>query len=349
MTNEIATTTIGSVPGLPQTDNMLFALGIRINDKGVMSVDENKLDEKIAENFELVANVFRSNGDSDTPGVAFVGLTDKTQINPEGYDVEVSKVATRGTLTGGSLPSTVLINSSNNAFYLSSGNKRSELIEIREGTYTPASLARELQSQLRQERVLGTRSIRVEVKEEGLQFISDIYGSKSTLEIEAGEEKSLSGLGLGMYNAKTGEDVVGTVDGVEAAGRGQLLVGADGSEAEGLRLFVTLPEDQVQAGEPEANVVVTKGIAVQLKDILRRITDPAGGDLKQVTNDLSEQLQSYDKQIKTLNERISNKQESLQIKFAKLDNTMGRLKAQQNYLTQQLSALNSNKGGEKKE
>ena len=349
MTNEIATTTIGSVPGLPQTDNMLFALGIRINDKGVMSVDENKLDEKIAENFELVANVFRSNGDSDAPGVAFVGLTDKTQINPEGYDVEVSKVATRGTLTGGSLPGTVLINSSNNAFYLSSGNKRSELIEIREGTYTPASLAREIQSQLRQDRILGTRSIRVEVKEQGLQFISDIYGSKSTLEIEAGEEKSLSGLGLGMYDAKTGEDVVGTIDGIEATGRGQLLVGADGSEAEGLRLFVTLPEDQVQAGEPEANVVVTKGIAVQLKDILRRITDPAGGDLKQVTNDLSEQLQSYDKQIKTLNERISNKQESLQIKFAKLDNTMGRLKAQQNYLTQQLSALNGSKGGDKKE
>ena len=107
----------------------------------------------------------------------------------------------------------------------------------------------------------------MEVKEQGLQFISDIYGSKSTLEIEAGEEKSLSGLGLGMYDAKTGEDVVGTIDGIEATGRGQLLVGADGSEAEGLRLFITLPEDQVQSGEPEANVVVTKGIAVQLKDL----------------------------------------------------------------------------------
>ena len=56
-------------------------------------------------------------------------------------------------------------------FYLSSGNKRSELIEIREGTYTPASLAREIQSQLRQDRILGTRSIRVEVEEQGLQFI----------------------------------------------------------------------------------------------------------------------------------------------------------------------------------
>ena len=54
-----------------------------------------------------------------------------------------------------------------------------------------------------------------------------------------------------MYDAKTGEDVVGTIDGIEATGRGRLLVGADGSEG-GLRLFVTLPEDQVQAGEPEA-------------------------------------------------------------------------------------------------
>ena len=53
-----------------------------------------------------------------------------------------------------------------------------------------------------------------------------------------------------MYDAKTGEDVVGTIDGIEATGRGQLLVGADGSEVEGLRLFVTLlkikskPENQ---------------------------------------------------------------------------------------------------------
>ena len=345
LTNELATAAIGTVPGLPQTDNMLFALGIRINDKGVMSLDESKLDEKIGENFELVANIFRSNGDSSAPGVAFVGMTDKTQISPEGYSVEVTKPATRGTLTGGVLPDTIRIDSSNNALYVTSSNKRSEKIELREDIYTPASLAREIQSKLRDDRVLGTRSIRVEAKNGRLQFVSDIYGSKSTLEVEPGEEKSLSSLGLGTYDALVGEDVEGRIDGTDATGRGQLLVGAEGTRADGLRLFVTMTEDQLEAGGPEANVVITKGIAVQLKDILRRVTDPVSGDLKQVTNDLSEQLTSYDKQIKTLNERINSKQEALQIKFAKLDSTMGRLKAQQNYLTQQLSSLN---GGSKK-
>jgi flagellar capping protein FliD len=45
---------------------------------------------------------------------------------------------------------------------------------------------------------------------------------------------------------------------------------------------------------------------------------------------------------------MEDKHKNLQIKFAKLDSTMGRLRSQQNYVSQQLSALsNSPKGGGK--
>jgi flagellar capping protein FliD len=348
MVNELATTVIGTVPGLPQTDNMLFALGIRINDKGVMSLDEQKLDEKINEDFVAVSKIFRSYGESDEPTIAFVGMSDETKVSASGYSVDIQKAATRATLKGEPvLNETIVVNETNNAFYLTSGNRRSEKIELRQDVYNLASLAKEIQGKLREDKVLGKRGIRVEAKDGQLQFTSEIYGSKSTLDLEPAEKKNLNSLGLGRYEATQGEDVVGTIDGLEADGRGQLLVGKDGTDADGLRLFVTMLQDQVDQAAAEANVVVTKGIAVRLKEVLRRITDPVDGDLKQVTKDLTEQLTSYDKQIRTINERIDAKREQLMIKFAKLDSTMGRLKAQQNYLSQQLSALGG--GGKKKD
>ena len=76
--------------------------------------------------------------------------------------------------------------------------------------------------------------------------------------------------------------------------------------------------------------------------------DPVDGDVKKVTSDITDQLGNYDEQLFRLSERIEDKHRNLQIKFAKLDSTMGRLKSQQNYVSQQLSALsNSPRAGGK--
>jgi flagellar capping protein FliD len=54
-------------------------------------------------------------------------------------------------------------------------------------------------------------------------------------------------------------------------------------------------------------------------------------------------MSSFDDQIKRLNKRAESKRSRLQNKFAKLDSTMGRLKSQQNYISQQLSAMSGAK------
>ena len=93
---------------------------------------------------------------------------------------------------------------------------------------------------------------------------------------------------------------------------------------------------------------MTKGIAVKLGDKLKRMNDPVSGDVKKVTTDITDQIGNYDEQLTRLGERMEDKHKNLQIKFAKLDSTMGRLRSQQNYVSQQLSALsNSPKGGGK--
>jgi flagellar capping protein FliD len=91
-------------------------------------------------------------------------------------------------------------------------------------------------------------------------------------------------------------------------------------------------------------VKISKGVAVKLGDKLDKLNDPLGGNVKRATDDITGQMSSFDDQIKRLNKRAESKRSRLQNKFAKLDSTMGRLKSQQNYLSQQLSAM----GGENK-
>ncbi len=339
MVNEIATTTIGTVKGLPQSDNMLFSIGLRLNDKGVMLIEEKKLDEKIEEDFAAVANLFRGHGKSDAPGVTFVGMTGQTKISAEGYKIDLSKSAERGTYLGAPIPPVITINETNNLLSIISNGRSSDPIELRQDTYSVGSLAKAIQTRLAEDKVLGKRGIQVRAEDNRLKIISGTYGKSSVIEVEPGQGKDLSSLGLVEGKSTPGEDVVGTIDNLPAKGRGQLLVGEKDTSAEGLRVFVTLDDAELEPDKEEARVVITKGIAVKLGDKLKRINDPVNGNVKKVTGDLTDQMRSYDEQINRLNERIETKRGHLQNKFAKLDNTMGRLRSQQNYISQQLAAL----------
>ncbi|MBF0279256.1 MAG: flagellar filament capping protein FliD [SAR324 cluster bacterium] len=340
--NEIANTTISAVRGLPKATNMLFSLGLRIDDKGVMSLDESKLDEKIGDNFAEVANVFRSNGDSENNAIDFLGVTKETKINPSGYEVDVTQVAKRGTYTGTPLPQSIRIGSENNELFVTADGRSSEAIKLREDVYAPSALARSIQSRLADDKILGKRRIQVVADEGRLKFISGTYGANSAIEIAPGKDKEIDSLGLTNGTATKGQDVKGTIDGLEAEGRGQLLVGKESTDASGLRLYVDLSEDQLQTGS-ETKVLVTKGVGTQLDERLKDLLDPVKGEIPRSTKDISEEIKAYDDQIRRLNKRIEAKREELQIKFAKLDSKMGRLKSQQNYLGQQLAALSGNK------
>lgn len=345
--NEVANTTISAVPGLSQSTNMLFAIGLRIDDKGTMSLDESKLDEKIRENFAEVGKVFRSNGDSENNLISFLGLSDKTKISPAGYEVNVTQIGKKGTFTGTRLPPTIQINSANNEIFVTADGRSSEVIKLREDRYTPQALARAIQTQIAEDRVLGKRLIRVIADDDKLQFISGSYGVNSSIRVDPGKDKEIGSLGLSNGEVVQGQDVKGTIDGLSAEGRGQLLIGKPNTAAEGLRLFVDLTNENQLVEGVETKVVVTKGIGTQLDEKLKGYLDPAKGEVSRSTKDISEEIKNYESQISTLNKRVEAKREELIIKFAKLDSKMGRLKAQQNYIGQQLAALSS--GGKKED
>ena len=342
MVNEIANTTIATVSGLPQSTNMLFSIGLKIDDRGQMSIEEKKLNEKIVDAFSDVANLFRSHGKTDNPGVSFLGMTEKTRVNPSGYQVDVSNAAKRGFYLGTPLPGIIRVDDTNNVLIIKNNGRISDPIELRKDNYTLGSLAKTIQNRLMEDKVLGRRRLQVREEEGRLMIISGTYGSSSTIEVEPGPDKELSGLGLTEGVSTPGEDVAGSIGNVEATGRGQLLMGAEDSNVDGLRLFVTLGEDDL-VKEQEATVNISKGVAVKLGQKLDKLNDPLDGNVKRATDDITGQMSSFEEQISRLNERADTKRSRLQRKFAKLDSTMGRLKSQQNYINQQLSAMSGAK------
>ncbi len=342
MVNEIATTTIATVSGLPQSTNMLFSIGLKIDDSGLMSIDEKKLNEKIVDTFSDVANLFRSHGKTDNPGVSFLGMTEETRVNPTGYRVDISNTAKRGFYLGTPLSGTIRVDDTNNILVVKMNGRVSDPIELRKDVYTPGSLAKTIQNRLMEDKVLGRRGIQVREEEGRLKIVSSTYGSNSTIDVEAGSGMDLASLGLVDGTSTAGEDVAGSIGNVEAKGRGQLLAGAEDSNTEGLRIFVTLGENDL-LDEEEATVKISKGVAVKLGDKLSKLNDPLGGNVKRATDDITGQMSSFDEQIKRLNKRAESKRSRLQNKFAKLDSTMGRLKSQQSYISQQLSAMGGGK------
>jgi flagellar hook-associated protein 2 len=321
---------------------MLFSIGLKIDDRGLMSIDEKKLNEKIVDNFSDVANLFRSHGNTDNPGVSFLGMTEETRVNPNGYRVDVSNTAKRGFYQGTPLSGTIKVDDTNNVLVVKMNGRVSDPLELRKDIYTPGSLAKTIQNRLMEDKVLGRRGIQVREEEGRLKIVSSTYGSSSTIDVEAGSGMDLASLGLVDGISTAGEDVAGSIGNVEAKGRGQLLVGAEGSNTEGLRIFVTLGENDLLDAE-EATVKISKGVAVKLGDKLSKLNDPLGGNVKRATDDITGQMSSFDEQIKRLNKRADSKRSRLQNKFAKLDSTMGRLKSQQSYISQQLSAMSGGK------
>ena len=119
-------------------------------------------------------------------------------------------------------------------------------------------------------------------------------------------------------------------------------MGAEGSNTEGLRLFVTIDESDLSA-EEEGTVSISKGVAVKLREKLNILNNPLDGSVKRATDDITGQMTNFDEQIERLNKRAETKRARLQNKFAKLDSTLGKLRSQQNYISQQLSAMSGAK------
>ena len=153
------------------------------------------------------------------------------------------------------------------------------------------------------------------------------------MEVTSIDTNTASELGLTAAAGTTGVDIAGTIGGVAATGSGQLLTGANGSDAEGLRLLI-------ESGPIGArgSVEFSQGVAYKLDNMLKSFLDSDGIlgartlGIQGRIDDISDSRETLERRMETLEIRYRNQ-------FNTLDTLLSQLQSTSDFLTQQLSAL----------
>jgi flagellar hook-associated protein 2 len=136
--------------------------------------------------------------------------------------------------------------------------------------------------------------------------------------------------------AVAGTDVAGTLGGKAVIGNGQTLTGADGTDAEGLKIEIT----GGAVGE-RGTVSFSQGYAYQLNNLATSFLG-SGGLLTTVTDGLNKTIKDVAKQRDAFSTKLDDIEKRYRAQFTRLDVTLAKMQSTQAYLTQQLAALASN-------
>lgn len=353
MDSSLRRVAVSSVADLGSGLNMLYAIGIRSTASGKMELTRpDRLDERLRENLDDVISLFGNSADSSDSHIEFVSATAQTAASRE-FQVDIAAAATRGRYEGIAIsdPSGVplQLTSTNNKLRLKVDGVVSDTLALEAKTYTSAqALVEEIQVKIDNDPRIGTRGLTVEWVDNGdgtgyLEFQSSLYGSSSAVAIdETVEGSAFAVLGLLGGTAEAGTDVVGTINGEQADGRGQLLIGKDGNElTEGLKLRITYDPEQISGGV-EGSVRLVKGIASQMSDVADRFSRSVTGVLSGKIRAYQTQVEDLEEQIAAIDKRLELRRESLRAEFYAMEMALGELDAQSRFLDSQLAGINLN-------
>ena len=343
---------------LPGSIKSFANLGIFTNRDGTLEINESnsalpKFSEVIKDNIADVADFFTATGSTTDSQVNFTSSNSLTQ--PGTYAVEVSQLATKGSLTG------LLVNNldvsslnENDTFKMRIDGILSNDIVIANKLYASvAELATELQSKINSDSTLLDKGVSVIVTEDAgkLKFESSKYGASSSVAFTAVDTNFLADLGLDVQQGTTGVDVAGKINGVDAFADGQFLLSETG-DAAGIKLEVT-----GGALGSRGSVSFSEGTTVLMNKLLLGMIDSqitnASGDvnsssvdnappstlLDSKTDSLYKKLEQLDRQDADLKLKMDKYEARLYKQFNAMDSAVAALNGTMGSLTSMLDQL----------
>ena len=308
----------------------LASVGIKTQEDGSLSLDEEVFEAAAEKDPNIVANLFSITGNTQGNDLRYVGVSSKTETGT--YRVSISQPATQGKYTGGGVinDATYTVDASNDTLQIKVDGVESETIKITQGSYASAeSLASKIQASINNDSKLQEAgiSVNVAVESDKLVITSAAYGSDSKVEL-----LSANGLGLSDGAGVDGVDVAGSFGVGTASGDGQMLLGTSGDARD------LLVEYKGTSSGSVGGVTTSRGFADQLYNVIEGfLADDGGieGKTKSIQDsivDINEQRVALDKRLLTLETRWRRQ-------FGAMDALVAQLQATGNFLTQQLEAL----------
>jgi len=318
-----------AIPGSTGGLSSLAQIGVSFQQDGTLTLNTSQLQAALSAGASNVARLFTSLGNTTDSLVSYVSSTADTV--PGRYAVNVTALATQGTLTGSS-PAGLIISAGVNDQLALTIDGVTGGVTLAPGTYTPDSLAVALQAAINGAPAFSAAGIGVTVSQAGgvLTIQSNSYGLSSSVSVSGSAAQSLFGP---TPVATAGTDVAGTINGAPALGSGQFLTAAAGSAAAGLKI-------QIRGGALGARgqVNFSQGYAYQLSAALTNILSDTG-PLAASTDGINASISDIDNQRNALNARLTQVQQNYLAQFTALDTLISNMNSTASFLAQQLAIL----------
>ncbi len=332
--SQLRQTLSSAVTGFNGPFSSLSEIGITTESDGRLKLDDTRLDNALLDNFDQMVGLFAQVGLSQDSSISYISASDKTVVGS--YPVNVTQLASQGRLLGGTAGFPLEIDAENDSFAIRVNGVDSASISLTQGSYaTGAMLAAEMQSRINGDSALADAGMSVSVvfNVDHLEITSARYGSDSTIEITAIDATTTAELGLSVAAGAAGVDVAGTIGGVAATGKGQLLIGGIGSDSEGLQLLI---EGGLVGSSTQVDF--SRGIAFQLNELISGFLEPEGV-LASRTDGIQGRVDDIADKREVLDRRIDALELRYRAQFNALDTLLSQLSTTSNFLTQQLAAL----------
>lgn len=305
-------------------------------DSGTLIFNSTTFKQKLASSRDDIMAIFAEQGRTSDSQVKFLSSTDLTKAGS--YSINVTQLATRGALTGSlGLVAPVTIDDNNNTFKIKVNGVDSADITLTNGSYTLDQLTTEIATQINADSNLKGANATVNVSVDGsnqLQITSTTYGSSSSVEITQIDTNTTATLGLSVVAGTAGVDVAGTINGKTATGVGQTLKAATGDDSTGIQVQIT-----GGATGDRGTVTFIEGVAEQLVSLVTNFVS-VDGALTTKTDGLNTTLQQISNERVKLDERLESFRERITKQFIAADILVTKLQSTQDYIKQQLDALN---------
>lgn len=312
----------------------LSSIGISFQANGSLSVDTTKLNKALADSPSSVAGLFSAAGTSSDSLVKYVGAGSNTKAGK--YDVDVTQLATQGTLVGNNaVAGLVIADGVNDALNVAVDGVTAS-IRLTAKTYASYDeLAGEIQSKINGATTISSAKLGVKVSASVggvLTITSNSYGSNSKVTASGNAASDLFGTTL----TTAGLDAAGTIGGTTATGSGQFLTADSGSGAAGLKL-------QISGGTTgsRGTISFSQGFAFQLDSLMGKMLDGKTGLIANATDSIDRNIDAIEKRRDRLNTRLEEIEARYRKQFAALDSLIAEMNQTSNYLSQQLSSLSS--------
>lgn len=325
-----------AVPAVGGKFATLSDIGIAFQKDGSIAVDSAKLQKAIDTNYNDIADVFAVVGRPSDSAVKYNAATADTK--PGKHAVDITQLASQAKYTGDAIAGTdIVIDAASDNLALKIDGVQSATLNLTQGTYKVADLAKELQTQINGDSALRNAGVTVKVDYDAANkkflFTSSRYGAASKAEVTSVDTDTLTKTGIGVKAGTDGVDVAGSINGVSATGSGQSLTGAAGDSSAGLKL-------QITGGATGARGAVnfSRGYAHQL-DKLAETHLSTTGPLSSRTEGINRSIESIGDQRDALIRRLTDMEKRFRTQFTALDSMLSSMNRTSSFLTQQLASL----------